>query len=167
MNESTTGTGPAGAGTRPATSRATHYLLPGFVYVAESTAITTILGSCVAVCVWDPSRRTGGMNHFLLPHGPAERATEGRFAEHAIPRLLQKLLAAGTVPSFLQAKVFGGASVNTAFQGAGHLGLKNVQSALHFLDAAGIAVVAQDVGGTRGRKLIFDTDDGSAFVKYL
>ncbi|MEO8379116.1 MAG: chemotaxis protein CheD [Acidobacteriota bacterium] len=148
-------------------ARAAHYLLPGFLHIGEATTITTILGSCVAVCIWDASRRTGGMNHFLLPRGTASRGLEGRFGEQAIPHLLKQLVESGAERGRLQAKVFGGACVNAAFQRPDHLGLKNAQAALQFLAVAGVRVVSQDVGGTRGRKLLFHTDDGTAFVKYL
>lgn len=149
------------------TVRAASYLQPGAMQVAEATTITTILGSCVAVCVWDATRQIGGMNHFLLPRGAVAPGVEGRFGEHAVPRLLRQIVDRGAARSRLQAKVFGGACIASAFQRHDHLGLKNVEIALTLLADAGVTVVAQDVGGTRGRKLLFHTDDGTALVKYL
>lgn len=151
----------------PGNGRATHYLQPGFLHIAERTTITTILGSCVAICLCDSTRQIGGMNHFLLPRGSAAPGLETRFGEHAVPVLIQRLLAAGASQTRLQAKVFGGACANGTFQRPDHLGLKNVEVALDLLSAFRIAVVSRDVGGTRGRKLLFHTDDGTAMVKYL
>ena len=150
-----------------AEARAEHYLMPGLIHAGYTTAITTILGSCVAVCVWDATRKTGGMSHFLLPHGSVTRGSEGRFAEQAIPRLLEDVVNAGARREHLQAKLFGGACVHAAFQRPDHLGVRNVESAQRLLAAAGIPVVVQDVLGTRGRKIVFHTDDGDAYVKYL
>ena len=148
-------------------ARATHYLQPGFLHIAEDTTISTILGSCVAVCVWDAARRVGGMNHFLLPRGTMTAGSEGRFGETAVPRLIDELLQAGTRRGSLQAKIFGGSCITAAPDRHDHLGLKNVNVALEILDRAGIAVVATDVGGARGRKLLFHTGEGTALVRYL
>lgn len=147
--------------------KATRYLQPGFLHVARATTITTILGSCVAVCLWDASRRTGGMNHFLLPRGAASPESEGRFGETAVPRLIEQLIDAGAGPGRLEAKIFGGACIAAALQRQDHLGLKNVDIAVQILDQSGIAIVAMDVGGTRGRKVLFHTGDGTVLVKYL
>jgi chemotaxis protein CheD len=144
--------------------RCTVYLPPGQMHVGREVAITTILGSCVAVCLWDGN--IGGMNHFLLPRGPGGPRTELRYAVTAVPRLLHKMLEAGANLSRLQAKVFGGARVLSA-PTQNHLGMQNADAALEILAASRIPVSAQDVGGVRGRKLVFDTDDGSVLVKYL
>lgn len=152
----------------PERVRAAHYLQPGLLHVAaEATTITTILGSCVAVCLWDGVRQLGGMNHFLLPRGVATPGQETRFGEPAMALLLDALTQAGARRGRLQAKVFGGGCASAPSQRADHLGLKNAAVALDWLAAAGIPVVAQDVGGVRGRKLLFHTDDGTALVKYL
>lgn len=144
-----------------------HYLQAGFLHVGRATTISTILGSCVAVCLWDASQNVGGMNHFLLPRGVAIRGTEGRFGEYAVGYLLEKVIDAGAHLGQLQAKVFGGASVNGVTARADHLGIKNAEIAFRLLAEAQIPIVAQDVGGTRGRKLLFHTGDGTAFMKYL
>ena len=80
----------------------------------EPTAIATILGSCVSVCLWDPDAGVGGVNHFLLPFH-VEREKSPRFGSVAIPRLVEEVVRAGADPRRLQAKVFGGASVIGAF----------------------------------------------------
>jgi chemotaxis protein CheD len=91
-------------------SRAQVYLHPGQLAVASKpTAITTVLGSCVAVCIHDPVAGVGGMNHFLLPHH-VERERSARFGTVAIPDLVSAVLRAGAKRVSLVAKVFGGAN---------------------------------------------------------
>jgi chemotaxis protein CheD len=136
------------------------YLAPGRLYAsAEAAQVTTILGSCVAVCLWAPEERVGGINHFLLPEGMPRSA---RFGADAVPLLIDHLVALGARPSGLRAQIFGGASVLAAFQkDAVPLGARNVEVARARLRAAGIPVVGEDVGGERGRKLVFDVQTGS------
>lgn len=130
--------------------------------------VTTILGSCVAVCLWDQVRRIGGMNHFLLPYGADALHSAARFGGPATRALIEKLVELGARVKGLHAKVFGGASVLGAFRaGETHLGTKNVHVARQVLGEAGIPIVGENVGGLRGRKMVFYTDDGSAFVKLL
>ena len=145
------------------------YLHPGQMIAApESSAVTTILGSCVAVCLYDPPTGIGGMNHFLLPFDSGEGHAAGRFGDRAVPELIERLVALGAEPKRLQAKLFGGACVLEAFRDRdNHLGSQNVQVAQKILAAAAIPIVGADVEGQRGRKLIFYTDDGSAWVKPL
>jgi len=147
-----------------------HYLHPGQLVVSVSPAsISTILGSCVAVCVWDEEAGIGGMNHFLLPHFSGGRAaSSARFGNVATEQLLLKLADAGARRSRMRAKIFGGASVLEALRGVGgSLGRSNVDVARQLLREAEIPLVAEDVLGDRGRKLIFRTDDGSARVRLL
>ena len=145
------------------------YLHPGQLTAsAQPTVVTTILGSCVAVCLWDEETAVGGMNHFLLPHLASNGAASPRFGNVAMEQLLRRVLAHGAHPEGLRAKLFGGASVLDALRDvAGSLGARNVSVARSFLRAAGIPVVAEDVEGNRGRKLRFRTADGRAEVKLL
>ena len=147
--------------------RAQVYLHAGQLATAcAPTAITTVLGSCVAVCLHDPSTGVGGMNHFLLPH-PVGRERSARFGNVAVPELVDAVVRAGAARAPLVAKVFGGASVIGAFRGSRNLGEKNVQLALRLLEEARIPVLDQDVGGARGRKVIFIVDQGTAWVRQL
>lgn len=153
------------------TGRLAVYLQPGNLYVASTaTTITTILASCVAVCLFDQTRRVGGMNHFLLPHALAADSAPARFGSSATEILIEKLLAIGCRMRDLQAKVFGGAAVIAALADRGErvpLGESNVRCAFEILAQSNIPVIASDVGGKRGRKIIFHTDDGSALMKWL
>jgi chemotaxis protein CheD len=145
------------------------YLHPGQAFVsAEPAVLSTILGSCVAVCLWDSSLRAGGMNHFLLPTPMGPEPDAPRFGSAAVPLLLERMYALGARRSTLQAKVFGGAWLSDAFQGGDdHLGRRNADIALRLLRAEGIAVVAEDLGGRRGRKVLFDTHEGTAWVRLV
>ena len=149
--------------------RATAYLHPGQLFVsAQSYAVTTILGSCVAVCLWDPVTRIGGINHFLLPTFSGEGIASPRFGNFAIKELLDQLAGLGSQKHNLLAKIFGGACVLEAFRDRQHqLGSKNIEVARALLESESIPLVGHDVGGQRGRKLIFHTDDGAAWVKAL
>jgi chemotaxis protein CheD len=163
----------AGAGDpgRPPRSpdRLSVYLQPGQVHAsARPTTITTVLGSCVSVCLYDPATRAGGMNHFLLPI-PVPRERSARFGNVAMEELFASLGRLCAPGHSLRAKVFGGASVLGTTRAASRrpLGEDNVRVALDMLLEKGIPVVDGDVGGSRGRKLVFHTDDGSAWMRTL
>lgn len=145
------------------------YVYPGQLYASDRPcAISTILGTCVSVCLWDPTSRIGGLNHYLLPFPAAERDTSPRFGSTAIDQLLEKVLALGAKRRALAAKVFGGmTSLFAVSAGRPDLGAGNVALALERLEAERIPVLARDVGGERGRKLVFHLDDGSVWVRTL
>jgi chemotaxis protein CheD len=149
--------------------RAGFYLHPGRIFAAsEPHQVTTILGSCVAVCLWDPLRCVGGVSHYQLPAWVGSGQSSPKFGNVAVAQLIAQVLDLGAAKQNLQAKIFGGACVIEAFRRIdGHLGSMNVKVALRMLANAGIALVAEDVGGQRGRKLVFHTDDGAAWVKTL
>jgi chemotaxis protein CheD len=157
----------------PAVARAIHadagpgptvFLHPGQLHVGGCGLVTTILGSCVAVCLFDAARRLGGMNHFLLPF--SSREASARYGDHAMPQLLGRMLAAGARRASLEARVFGGASVIPAFRGRA-LGADNVAIALQFLEAQEIPIVDTLIGGERGLKLRFDVGTGDVHLKLL
>jgi chemotaxis protein CheD len=163
----------AGAPQRPAgpapdtAGRRQVYLHAGqLASVSAPTAITTVLGSCVAVCLHDPTTGVGGMNHFLLPH-PVGRERSARFGNVAVPQLVEAVVREGASRASLVAKVFGGASVIGALRGARNLGEENVELAVRLLEEARIPVLDRDVGGARGRKVVFIADEGTAWVRQL
>ena len=143
------------------------YLHPGQSLIATvPTLVTTILGSCVSVCLWDDANRIGGLTHYLLPRPISAQTEAARFGTTAIRQLVDQLRGRGATQ--LTAKIFGGASMNSALAAAGRdLGTQNVTVAQTILAELGIPVAATDSGGASGRKLLFQTDDGTAFVKYL
>ena len=153
----------------PEPSRRAVYLAPGQLFAsAEPAEASTILGSCVAVCLWDARSRAGGANHFLLPDWAESGSASPRYGNVAIERLVRQMEGLGAPRRGLQAKLFGGAAVLEAFRGRGnHLGARNVDLARRLLGELGIPIVAEDVGGNRGRKLIFRTDCGLALVRLI
>jgi len=143
------------------------YLHPGQLFCSvEPYAVTTILGSCVAVCLWDPLLKAGGITHYILPYVVADAGSSPRFGNVAIRLLIKKLLDLGSKKHNLQAKLFGGACVIDAFRGRdNHLGKQNIQAARSLLLDESISIVAEDVGGRQARKLIFHVSDGTAWVR--
>jgi len=147
--------------------RAQVYLHAGQLHAASApTAITTVLGSCVSVCLYDPVTKVGGMNHFLLPLH-VDREQSPRFGTVAVPALVDAVLRAGGTRGGLVAKVFGGASVIAVLAKGRRLGDENAALALRLLEEARIPVLDHDVGGQRGRKLVFIVDEGTAWVRQL
>lgn len=150
----------------PAPSQRRVYLAPGRLFVsAEPVQVTTILGSCVAVCLWDPDARVGGVNHFLLPDGVPPSP---RFGCHAVPQLVAAVLAQGAARERLRAKLVGGACVLEALRAHAHnLGARNVEVARERLRAERVPVLAEDVGGDFGRRLVFDVQRGCAWIRTI
>ena len=149
--------------------RAKVYLHPGQLFASvECSAVTTILGSCVSLCLWDPVAKIGGINHYLLPFWVGDDIASPRFGTVAIETLIEKVLSLGARKNHLRAKLFGGACVIEAFrENKDHIGTVNARLAESMLRARGIPVVEQDLAGRRGRKLVFNTDDGATWIKYL
>lgn len=145
------------------------YLHPGQLAVADGPCtMTTILGSCVAVCLHDPVRRAGGVNHFLLPRPAKGVAASTRYGDEAMRRLLSELHRRGSRAPGLEATVVGGACVLDAFRGQkAELGRANVRMALDALAVAGIKVLLRDVGGHRGRRVTFHPETGDVLVRTL
>jgi len=143
------------------------YLHPGHMVVStEPKLLTTILGSCVAVCLWDLSTRIGGMVHFLLPDSSGGTGDKTRYGDVAVPLLINELKRHGGNVHMAKAKLYGGACVLQAFRnGTGeHLGARNVSVARDVLRAANIGLIEEQVMGNLSRKIVFDTASGSTTV---
>ncbi len=144
----------------PEAKESRHFLYPGQVFVSrDPVTISTILGSCAAVCLWDRHKRAGGMNHYLLPEGLADGPNRLRYGNVANPELLKQVLALGCEVRNLQAKIFGGSSA-FAVDLSQSVGSRNVELAESFLRSSGIPVVEKEVSGKHGRRLVFQITDG-------
>lgn len=143
-------------------------LLPAdYLATAQPTALVTLLGSCVAACLYDPAMAVGGMNHFMLPGGEAGAdATCARYGANAMELLINDLLKLGARRQRLQAKVFGGGNVLSGFHSA-PIGNRNAAFVLEYLAAERIPVLAQDLGGVHPRKVAFFAQSGRSLVKRL
>jgi chemotaxis protein CheD len=145
-----------------------HYLMAGSLFASRDPhRITTVLGSCVSVCLWDSVLRVGGMNHFMLPFWNGEGLASPKYGNIAITKLVERLMSIGAERRNLKAKVFGGGVVLNVTNPFMNIGERNVQLAEDMLRNEAIPIVSADTGGTVGRKLIFDTGSGMVLVKKL
>jgi chemotaxis protein methyltransferase CheR len=144
-----------------------HIIILGDVKATNVPAvIKTLLGSCVAACLYDPETGIGGMNHFSLP-GVSDEGANARYGAYAMELLITSLMKKGADRSRLKAKVFGGGRVLDMASERLNVGARNAAFVLRFLDDEGIPVVAQDLGGERGRMVRFRPHTGQAFAKPL
>ncbi len=146
-------------------------VLPGdhLVSQQEDLAIVTLLGSCVAACIRDTHTGIGGLNHFLLPdEGPKAGGASGsmRYGTNAMEVLINDILKQGGTKSRLEAKVFGGANVIDTSQKE-TVGDRNGRFVIDYLRREGIPIVAQDLGGTRARRIFFFPSTGRVSVLRL
>ncbi|MBX9615139.1 MAG: chemotaxis protein CheD [Brevundimonas sp.] len=125
----------------------------------RSVIFSTILGSCVAACVRDPVIGVGGMNHFLLPEAPGGGAGDRRYGAQAMELLINGLLAMGARRDRLEAKVFGGARMTSAFN---DIGGKNAEFVQRFLQEDGIPIISHSLGGTLARRIHYTPTTGAA-----
>ena len=144
---------------------AKHFLYPSALFVSRDPHhVTTVLGSCVAVCLFDPKEKTGGINHYMLPLWNGDGLASVKYGNIAIEKLIQEMIARGSDKRNIYAKIFGGANqVNYTMQ----IGLRNVEIARKMLIENGINIVAESVGGKLGRKVIFNTYTGEVRMKYV
>jgi chemotaxis protein CheD len=143
------------------------YLGPGMLHIAaEPMVLTTVLGSCVAVCLVDRRRRVAGMNHFVLPSN-AGRPLEARYGDTAIAWLLDETVRLCGTAEDLEAKVFGGAEVLSPGLPRESVGARNVELALTRLAQLGIPVVAQRTGDAAGMVVHLHTATGMVLVKSI
>jgi chemotaxis protein CheD len=149
-------------------------LLPGEFYVTmNGELITTVLGSCVSACIRDTTTGIGGMNHFMLPadisrdtkawgNTPVDAQT--RYGNIAMERLINVILAGGGKRQNLEIKLFGGGKV---LQIDTDIGAKNIDFVKHYLDTEGLTIAAEDIGGSKPRKIQYFPNTGRARVKSL
>jgi chemotaxis protein CheD len=128
--------------------------------------LRTILGSCVGICIYDRNKKIGGMSHILLPEASGSNQIE-KYADTAIPALINLLLKQGCTKEFMSAKIAGGASmfkfkISTSL---GQIGERNIEVTKDILKKAGIALLCEDTGGSTGRVIDFFLNDGHLKVK--
>jgi len=130
--------------------------------------ISTLLGSCVSVCLQDPEARIGGMNHFLLGEPGKDQQVQRqdlqRYGVHAMELLINALMRKGANRSRLRAQIYGGANI---VAGLGAIGSSNAEFARRFMQTEGIRIGHCDVGGKQARRLEFMPYDGKARCRAL
>ncbi|MBN2738409.1 MAG: chemotaxis protein CheD [Spirochaetales bacterium] len=134
-----------------------YYLKPGYIYISlEAVEITTVLGSCVAVCLFDGNLQFGGMNHYLLAKKPAHGETSSRYGDVSIGFLIKSFLEYGSKLRDLSARIIGGAYMR-GNNDSKRISEDNVNIAELMLNKYGIRIVSRVVGGVAGRKITFDS----------
>ena len=142
-----------------------HFLFPGTLFAEpHEFQISTVLGSCVSVCLWDCIAGIGGMNHYMLPLWNGEGLATPKYGNIAIEKLLTRMYKMGCRKEHLTAKVFGGANVTGTGNEIFMIGDRNIMLAFQMLEDFCIPVKASDVGGHVGRKVIMNTATGVVMV---
>lgn len=144
-----------------------HFLYPSALFASrEPMVVSTILGSCVAVCLWDERRAVGGINHYMLPLWNGHGLASPKYGNIAMDRLFDRMRELGSRPSDLVAKVFGGGEVIEGGQRF-RIGPRNIEFALARLKELGVPVVAKSTGGQQGRRIEFETHTGVVRQRYI
>ena len=150
-----------------------YHLQPGEVFISrEHMQINTVLGSCVAVCLWDQRRKVGGMNHVMLPITPEVEFGTTRYGNVATFVLYDLMRKEGCFPRFLEARVFGGASRLSLAAGSSaesiiNVGARNIEVTLKVLQKLKIKIVEKHLGGSEGRKIHFDVQTGRVVMNFI
>lgn len=144
-------------------------ILPGQYHAnTDNTLITTVLGSCISVCLYDSTKGIGGMNHYMLPGNCTKSGTSGhgsaRYGTHAMKLLFEHVIQLGATWEDLTAKIFGAGKV---MDGMSDVGRQNADFALHYLKEHKIRIAAVDVGDIYPRKIFFAPATGKVFVKRI
>ncbi|MBI3777558.1 MAG: hypothetical protein HY274_01340 [Gammaproteobacteria bacterium] len=130
--------------------------------------LDTVLGSCIAACLYDPVFGIGGMNHFMLPEGADPgNPTSARYGVNAMELLISELMKLGADRRRFQAKVFGGGHVLKIRESLDGVPQRNIDFVRQFLETEQIPVVKEDVGGYQPRRVLFHTHTGKVYLKYL
>lgn len=145
-----------------------HFLYPATIFASTLPyEISTVLGSCVSVCLWDSHLKIGGMNHYMLPLWNGEGLPTPRFGNIATEKLIEKMLYLGSHKKNLTAKIIGGARQLNKGGNIFNVGERNIVHAIEMLKKAEIRIVSQNTGGEKGRKIKYITQTGEIFMKFL
>lgn len=141
-------------------------VLPGEYFVTtENMVICTVLGSCIAACLWDRTLNIGGMNHFMLPDGDGGESS-GRYGSYAMEVLINEMIKLGARRETMQAKIFGGGQVMANFTTM-NVGERNTDFVTQYLQTERIPIVSEDVLDIYPRKVVYFPATGKAMVKRL
>ena len=144
------------------------FLYPADIYVDSAPCIvSTVLGSCVSVCFYDPVLGQGAINHYILPHWNGQDLATMKYGNLAIIRILAELLALGSKYENIEARVFGGAEVLAKTPTNFNIGKRNAKIAFEILNEFRIPVILSDTGGNKGRKINFNTLTGEIEHEFI
>ena len=134
----------------------------------EPLVIDTVLGSCIAACLYDPVSGIGGMNHFMLPEGfDPDNPASTRYGVHAMELLITEIMRLGGHRRRFQAKVFGGGHVLNIRESLDGVPQRNIDFVRRFLNVEQIPVMNEDVGGYQARRVLFYAHTGKVLLKRL
>ncbi|NOZ45782.1 MAG: chemotaxis protein CheD [Chlorobi bacterium] len=145
-----------------------HFLYPSTLYIKDKpTIIKTVLGSCVAVCLWDKVNYIGGMNHYMLPFWNGKGLASPKYGNIAINKLIENMITLGCNKYNIIAKVFGGGEVIDTEIANFKIGERNKIIAFEILKNEKIAIIAESTGGKLGRKIEYNSYTGEVRMKYI
>lgn len=137
--------------------------------IERSGQLTTCVGSCIAICIHDTNNKNGGLAHIMLPQAdvfPKEKLP-AKFADTAIPALVKALKRLGPNGAFT-AKIAGGANMFPDVKAQSMaIGAKNITATKAALSLNNIPLLGEDIGGTKGRKIVFNTATGTVTVRHF
>jgi len=150
------------------------YLKPGEMHYSEKPCIVvTVLGSCVAITMFNYRFNSGSICHAVLPEcrneiSPYNHNEMFKYVDSAIEMMLEKFIFHGLKPVEIEVKLFGGANMfQTKSNSHMTVGEQNIQSAINTISEKGLKIMATDVGGTKGRKIYFYPHTGEIYMKVL
>ncbi len=148
------------------------FILPGEMHFTKEPAlVSTLLGSCVAVCLYDAKKQSGGMNHFLLPSSIGQDIPAGKCGDQAVAQLVKMARLSGSLCGDLSATVVGGGAINGHLMTPGgpqlDIGLRNGEMAERTLASLGVKVARRELGGVSGRRVSLDTASGRVETQLL
>lgn len=136
------------------------------ILAAAPRQLSAVLGSCVGVALYHRRLKLGALAHVVLPDSVGRPCVPGKFADTAIPHMIQQLEAKGALRGQLVAKIAGGACMFGA-GGPLQIGDNNIEAVTKALGAVGLRIQAQDVGGTKGRRVALDCATGHFLVQIV
>lgn len=140
-----------------------YFLEAGYLFLAtKSTVISTVLGSSVSVCIYDRKRKVGGINHFQFPFTGKRNQATAKYGNVATIALIRMMVNNGSKIKHLEAQILGGAYNRKV--SPKNIGLKNIMAARKILIREMISIASEDVGGEKGRKIVFNTDTSEIAV---
>jgi chemotaxis protein CheD len=122
------------------------------------------LGSCIAVVLHDKKKKTGGVAHVMLPNSNGKTERPGKFADTAVPRIIEEMVAKGSNKRDIIAKIAGGSSMFRQFKGNLDIGARNIEAVKEALNLQRIPLEGEDTGGGMGRSVMYDPGQNGVMV---
>ena len=139
-----------------------------YVVVEGDTKTSTVgLGSCIGTVIYDQINKVSGMSHIMLPSMGDRQDRLGKYADTALPVLIDEMIKKGALRNRMKAKIAGGASLFAFKEDNLHIGTRNTEAVKKVLNEQKIRISAEDVGGERGRTIIFNPENNELYIKMV